>query len=512
MMEHIADDSIDLIYMDPPFLTRKQFDTIWGESKATIQSFEDAAFYKKVCGKCGTDWKQKSDGADYERCANYQCDAPLKDAKDIRMNDIETYVGWLKARLQQCYRVLKPTGSIYVHLDYHTMHYIKVVMDDIFGYNNFRNEITWKRTSSPKTSQFKDKKYSVVTDTLLYYSKTDKYTFEPNRVRDALSPKEIEAKYPLIDDNGRYHLRTLLRSKSMGERPNLAYEYNGFTPDKYGWRMVKDKVSALDAAGNLHWNSNGNPYRKIRDHEDKGKPISNLWDDIPNAKGNELIGYPTQKPEKLLERVIKASSDPGDLVLDCFCGCGTTITVAQRLNRKWIGIDIEPLSCTIQQARMERTFGEEFPIIDIGKQLTDEEANQATIDARDMEPYAFQNWVVDVLEGKQTYRKGADDGIDGWIDKPRNTLIKGDLIQVKRSDSVGKNVVKLHVYNTRKIGRKCGLIVGFGFTSGAIKEARDIRAQTGIDIELLTVKSLLMQTGNNIKSTGKQSTGAQSTL
>ena len=512
MKEHIADDSIDLIYIDPPFFSKEQYDTIWGDCKATIQSFEDAAFYKKVCGRCKKDWKQDPAGNDYERCADYRCDAPISEATDVRMNDIETYVGWLRARMQECYRVLKQTGSIYVHLDWHAVHYVKVAMDEIFGYKNFRNEISWKRTSGVKTSQHKDKKYSVLTDTILFYTKSNKYTFESDRIKEKLSDEEMDNKYTLKDDNGRYLLRTLLRSQSMGERPNLVYEYNGYTPDKYGWRMIRDKVEALDNAGNLYWNSKGKPYRKIRDYEDKGKPISNLWDNIPTIKNNERMGYPTQKPEGLLERIIKTSSNVGDVVLDGFCGCGTTITVAQRLNRKWIGIDIEPLSCTVQQVRMERTFKKPFPIIDIGKQLTEEDAKQATIDAREMDPFAFQDWVVELLQGKPNPRKIGDDGIDGWIVKPIGNLKPGDLIQVKRSDSVGKDVIKLHALNCQTNGRTAGIVVAFGFTSGAVKDARSIRAQLGITIELMTVKSLLIQTGKNTISPGKQSTSAQTAL
>ena len=287
VMRELASESIDLIYCDPPFMTQRDFG-----------DFDD------------------------------------------RFMDVGTYVGWLRIRMYEMRRVLKSTGSIYMHLDWHAVHYVKVVMDEIFGYGNFRNEIIWKRTSSVKTSQFKDKKYSVLTDTILYYSKTDNYTFEPARIRDVLSEDEIVLKYPFVDENGRYNLRTLLRSKSMGERPNLVYEYGGFTPDKYGWRMIKEKIEDLDKNGNLHWNGNGKPYRKIRDHEDKGKPVSNIWDDILAVrKADESVGYPTQKPEALLERIIKTSSNPGDVVLDPFCGSGTTCAVAHRLGRKWIGID-----------------------------------------------------------------------------------------------------------------------------------------------------------------------------
>ena len=458
-MGHIPDEVVDLIYLDPPFFSGKSYDLIWGDSKATIKSFEDAAFYKKVCGRCGKDWGKKDNGDDYEQCKDPLCKAPLNEAKDVRMNDVAVYTAWLKDRLWECKRVLKPTGSIYVHLDWHAVHYVKVAMDDIFGYDNFRNDITWcySRPSAPNQKQL-----SRCHDTILWYSKGDKWVFNGDDIRIPYAKSSI--------DRAGY----------------------GAKASKMAGGVGKEAVVELKAGGKLP--------------ED--------WWNIPMLKGNskERIGYPTQKPEALLERIILASSNKGDLILDPFCGCGTTITVAQRLDRKWVGIDIEPLSCTIQQIRMERTFGLEIPIIDLGKTLSEEDVDERVIAARKMNPYEFQDWVVAVLEGKSNDRKSGDGGIDGWIGKPFSDLKKGDPIQVKRSDKIGTQPIRLFAHDTQAIGRDHGLIVAFGFASTAEKEANIIRARDGITIELLTVKNMLMKTGKNIKSAGKQDTSRQGEL
>ena len=483
MKEHIPDESVDLIYLDPPFFSSKQYDLIWGDSRATIQSFEDAKFYKKVCGVCGNDWQRKPNGDYYERCYKYDCDAPLKDAKDIRMTDLEGYVGWLKERLLECHKVLKPTGSIYCHLDWHAVHYVKVAMDDIFGMKNFQSEIVWKRKN-----QSRDGSYGHNHDTILYYSKTDDYVFN------------TQTRVKIID-----------KPTIRNNRPCKTAPANGYSDDRQKQMLASNEA---------YTTKNGKVRQITYLGKDKsGKvvdivPCDNVWMDIPNmmhTKKTERLGYPTQKPEALLERIIKTSSNKGDTVLDPFCGCGTTITVANRLERKWIGIDIEPLSCTVQQARMEKTFGKEFKIIDIGKRITEEKACAMTIEARDMDPYAFQDWVVEVIGGKNNPTKSGDRGIDGWIGNPFDNLEKGDIIQVKRSDNVDRNVVKLHAQNIRASGSNGGLIIAFGFAKTAAQEANEIRARDGIDIHLMTVKALLMQTGN-LRSTGKQSTGTQATL
>lgn len=411
MRQYIPDESVDLIYLDPPFFSGKNYDLIWdGDNQNTIRSFEDTKFYKKVCGNpdCGKDFMEG-----YLFCP--YCGESVYKAKDVRMNDIEAYVGWLKVRLQECYRVLKPTGSIYVHLDWHAVHYVKVAMDEIFGYKNFMNDIVWCYTGLSQAKRNWVRKH----DTILFYTKGKEWTFNHDDVRVPVS----EARLKRI---------------------------------QYGDKQFKSGKAVSDR---------------------KGKVPEDWWV-IPviGSTAKERLGYPTQKPEALLERIIKASSNKGDLVLDPFCGCGTALAVAQRLGRRWIGIDAEMPACMVMRQRLERS-GSRPEIID---------ATEITTEAklRDMKPALFQEWAVRAVQGRMNRKLSADGGIDGW------TMI-GDPIQVKRSGRVGVKVVREFQTVIQDGNRMGGIIIAFGFTSGAIKKAEDAKSKYGINIELKTVKELL---------------------
>ncbi|MDR3187981.1 MAG: site-specific DNA-methyltransferase, partial [Prevotellaceae bacterium] len=293
-------ETVDLIYLDPPFFSNRSYEVIWGD-EGEVRSFQDR-------------WA----------------------------GGIDHYIAWLKERVVEMYRVLKPTGNIFLHCDWHADAYIRVeILDKIFGKNNFRNHIIWKRTNTPKGSQFESKQFGVATDSIFFYSKTNRYFFDDKVVRIKISEELVAEKYPKKDEKGRYYEYPILRSVSKGSRPNLVYEYGGYTPPAYGWVVNKEKLKEIDSRGDLGWRANGQPFRKFRPCEDPGLIINNCWDDILRIQSNskESIGYPTQKPIALLERIIKCASNEGDLVLDPFMGGGTTIAVADRLNRKWIGID-----------------------------------------------------------------------------------------------------------------------------------------------------------------------------
>jgi adenine specific DNA methylase Mod len=195
----------------------------------------------------------------------------------------------------ELHRVLKPTGSVYLHCDPTASHYLKVMMDAVFGPRNFRSEIVWLRSRNPKGSQHKPTHYSPQTDVIFFYAKSDETEFHADRVRIPLSTEELEEKYPLRDELGRYADAPILRSGSMGPRPNLVYAYKGFTPGPAGWRMEIDKLQELDAKGNLAWTNTGAPRRKLRPEDDQGDPIGNLWSYIPpiNSQARERLGYPT---------------------------------------------------------------------------------------------------------------------------------------------------------------------------------------------------------------------------
>ena len=389
-LKHVPSGCADLIYLDPPFFSGRDYDTVWKDG-AEVRQFSDTEFYTRIC-KCGKVFPEN-----YKFCPH--CGAGKDESTNRRSTDIEAYLQWLRPKLDQCYRVLKQTGSIYVHLDWHAVHYVKVMMDGIFGMNNFQNEIIWRYGlggSSPK-------RYSRKHDTILFYSKSDTFHFDP----------------PMVPATSQ---------KMKGEM----------------------------------------------------KKADDVWD-IPNINNmaKERLGYPTQKPEALLERIIKASSNPGDLVLDPFCGCGTAVAVAQKLGRRWIGIDVSPTSC---KAMSTRLHGIGYHISETGGDVLD--MPQTNDQLRNMEPFEFQNWVVTQLGGRQVVRKSGDRGIDGF------TFI-GDPIQVKRSDKVGANVVRAFTQDVRDVDKTHGIIVAFSYSSGAYEEIDHISAKYGIDIELKTVADLV---------------------
>jgi len=384
----IPKESIDLIYIDPPFFTHKQYEVVWGD-EAEVRSYEDR-------------WE----------------------------GGIEHYISWLKPRVQVMYEVLKPTGSFYIHCDWHADAHIRIMCDEIFGENNFRNEIIWhyRRWTAPS------KKFQRLHDNIYFYTKTSDYTF--NQLLTDYTEGSVQRK-----------TQGILHRFKKGEEPVL----------------ISDK-----------------------ELQKKGVSENDVWHIpfiAPSAK--ERLGYPTQKPEALLERIIKASSNKGDVVLDAFCGCGTTVAVAQRLGRRWIGIDISPTAIKIMQRRLEQTLGvtEGVNYEVIGLPTTVEEV-------RKLEPFEFQNWVViDKMRANASRKKAGDMGLDGYY--PRSILTEEAGIQVKQSDGVGRNVIDNFETALKRAGYKKGYIVAFSFSSGAYEEVARIKNKGELEIKLITVKELL---------------------
>ena len=299
---------VDLIYIDPPF-----------DSKAD---------YKKKIQLKG------------KQINNSTSAFEEKQYTDIWTND--EYLQFMFERLAILRELLSEKGSIYVHCDYHKVHYIKCIMDEIFSQSNFINDIIWVRSTNPKGSQHAITKFDPFTDNILFYTKGPDYTLEIDKARKKLTPLEIKEKYHRIDEIGPYYDGPIVSTLGMGERPNLVYEYKGFVPPASGWRVNIEKLKKIDEEGNLGWSKTGAPFRKLRPEDDKGHPIGDIWGDISliNSQAEERLGYPTQKPEQLLERIIQVSSNPGDLVFDCFMGSGTTQAVAMKLGRRFLGADI----------------------------------------------------------------------------------------------------------------------------------------------------------------------------
>lgn len=390
VMKGIEEDSVDLIYLDPPFFSNKNYEVIWKDG-AEIRAFEDCHWYEH--GK--------------------------------RRNSIYVYIEWMRERLEECKRVLKDTGTIYLHCDWHASHYLKVMMDEIFGLRNFRDEIVWGYSGreSPKQKMFARKH-----DTILFYTKKDKYTF--NTQFKPYRKEYIEQFFKYNDNDGQGLYQT--------------------QPDGKGSR-----------------------YKQYL-NKSKGHPINDVWSDIRPISNfgaqYERLGYPTQKPEALLERIIKASSNKGDVVLDPFCGCGTTLSVAKKLKRNWIGIDISPTGCKLIARRININTDNI-----IGLPRTAEEI-------RAMKAFEFQNWVCKLVGGISNPKKTGDGGIDGWT-------FERNPIQVKQS-SVGEPTIRLFKNDIRDVHKKQGLVIGFSFSADAYEYASKAK-KDGIDIELKTVEELI---------------------
>jgi DNA modification methylase len=377
-------ESVDLIYIDPPFFTHKQYEVVW-KDEAEVRSYKDR-------------WE----------------------------GGIEHFISWLKPRVKAMYEVLKPTGSFYLHCDWHANAHIRIMLDEIFGEENFRNEIIWCYAGGGIPKMDFARKH----ETIFRYSKTDKYIF------------------------------------------NIEYR-------PYGkWTETFEPRHSLTSGGEA---------LDIK----RGTPLNDWWADLPKLTSyqKEWVGYPTQKPEALLERIIKASSNKGDVVADFFCGCGTTIIMAQQLSRSWVGVDISPTAIKVIQWRLdkggERTLGaiEGVNYEVVGMPTTAEEV-------RKLEPFEFQNWVViDKMRAYLSRKKVGDMGLDGYY--PRSFLTEEAGIQVKQSEGVGRNVVDNFETALKRQNYKKGYIVAFSFSKGAYEEVARIKNKEGLEIKLITIEELL---------------------
>lgn len=430
LREYIPSESVDLIYLDPPFNSSRNYNVLFKDesgtdSEAQITAFEDTWH-----------WNQVAEQTYYELITN----APDNVSKMIvafrdfvGTNQMMAYLVMMANRLVELHRVLKPTGSLYLHCDPTASHYLKLVLDTIFGPQNFRNEIVWKRTGAHNSA----KRYGPVHDIILYFSKTSQYTW--NQQYQA-QEEYVQERYTYIDENNRkFYPVSLIAAGIRNGSSGRAWRGIDVTSKGNHWRYTIEKLEELDATGNIYWPSRGGlPRLKMYADNIKGSLAQDWWDDIApiNSQAEERLGYPTQKPLSLLERIISASSNPGDMVLDPFCGCGTAIAAAQKLNRKWAGIDITHLSIALQKYRLQAMFPDiKFKVV--GEPLDYGSAKQLAQDDR----YQFQWWALSLIkakplggqEGSKVGKKGSDKGIDGvitFIDNPREKP-KRVLVQVK---------------------------------------------------------------------------------
>lgn len=379
---------VDLIYLDPPFFSNRHYEVVWGD-EAEIRSFKDR-------------WA----------------------------GGIHVYIDWMRERVIKMYDILKDTSSFYLHCDWHASHYLKVMLDEIFGYRNFRNEIIWCYKRWPS----KQKNFQSMHDVILRYSKS------ANVVWNQL--------------------------------------YDDFT------EQTKKRIKGGKKIEHYEGESGKILIRATKEMS-PGVAMCDYWN-IPMIAGQakERLGYPTQKPEALLERIIKASSNKGDTVLDPFCGCGTAMAVAHRLNRKWMGIDISPTAIKLIEKRLEKIGA-------IKDKDFDSIGMPTTISSlKKLEPFEFQNWVINEMQAKQSKRLAGDKGIDGYYDKSIFTESAG--IQVKQSENVGRNVIDNFETALQRKKFNKGYIVGFSFTKDAHEEVARVKEERGLYIKLIKIEDLLL--------------------
>ena len=433
--EYFPDESVDLIYLDPPFNSNRNYNVLFksesgADSEAQITAFEDTWH-----------WGETAEATYRQLIA----DAPEKTSTAVEAlmnlidrNQMMAYLVMMAARLVELHRVLKPTGSLYLHCDPTASHYLKILLDAIFGGEYFRNEIVWKRTSAHNDA----KRFGKIYDAIFYYSKSDSLT--RNTIFREYDEDYVRKTYRHQDDDGRKWASGDLTATS---KAGGGYEYvwNGITRI---WICPIETMRRLENENRIYYTRNGIARKKRYLDEQKGRLLGNVWTDINpiNAHAKERLGYPTQKPVALLERIILASSNEGDVVLDPFCGCGTAIAAAHKLRRGWIGIDITHLSIALQKYRLNDMFelvsGKDYAVI--GEPTTVDAARAMAQDSANEGRYQFEWWALSLVRakpvggksGSRRGKKGADKGIDGVInffepdDKGRGKARKA-VVQVK---------------------------------------------------------------------------------
>lgn len=449
----LPDACVDLIYIDPPFNSNRNYEVFWGETKEK-RSFED------------------------------------------RHASTKAYIDYMRPRCVELARVLKKTGSFYYHCDWHADSYVRVMLDQIFGESSFNTHIIWRRTTAKSQSY---KTFPNNHDSIFFYTKGNKWTF--NRQFLPLSDERINKHYSSVEQgtNRRFSLGDLtgegLRNGATGQ------PWKGFDPGSIGrhWSTSPAELDKQDTEGRVVFPKTGGfpRYKRYLD-EQPGAVIDSIWTDIPpiNARASEALGYPTQKPLSLLDRIIKTSSDQNDIILDAFCGCGTALVSAQNNGRRWVGINISPTACRVMSNRLEAVCklkeGTDFTLRDLPrseKQL------------RQMPHFEFENWAVIALGGIPDKSKVGDMGIDGRIypvaaipKKDKTNLAFMDHwypIQVKQKDKAGRPDIDAFEAVMMREDRTKGFFVSFDFTSDAITEIGAFFKKSGKVIVPLTVRQIL---------------------
>lgn len=456
LREYIEEESVDLVYLDPPFNSNATYNVLFhaptGEqSQAQIEAFGDT-WHWNVHAEEAFDQvihSGNSDAAEMLRAMR----------SFLKENDMMAYLAMMAVRLLELHRVLKPTGSLYLHCDPTASHYLKILLDAVFDKENFLNEVIWKRTGTHSSAR----RWGPVHDVILFYSKRSGNQ-EWIRPYVPLSEKHLLTHYRKVDERGRRYEHGELTAPGV-RHGRSGEKWRGFDVTSIGrhWITTVDRLEGLYAEGQIYLPTDGGWPRLIRYEEDsKGRAVGDIWEDIPpiNMRARERLGYPTQKPLLLLERIISASSNEGDLVLDPFCGCGTTVHAAQKLNRRWIGIDITHLAISLIKRRLVDAFPlAQFEIHGVPKDLG------AARELAKADPHQFQLWALSMIEA-QPYKggkKGADTGIDGFLYfKPDGKTTEKAIVEVKGGENVSPQWVRALGQVVERERAKIGVLLMLG--------------------------------------------------
>ena len=453
ILHSVEAESVDLIYLDPPFFSNRTYEVIWGD-KGEVRSFED----------------RFSGGIDH-------------------------YIAWLKDRVQEMHRILKPTGSIFLHCDWHANAHIRVnILDKIFGYGNFRGEIIWKRSSAHNDTKQGRRALGTISDTIWYYSKSNNFVY--NLLFRPYDEDYVQQNYSHIEEETgrRFKSTDLTAAKGGGD---TSYDWKGKKPSsgRY-WAYSKDNLEKFEKEDRLFYTGTGTPRLKHYLDEMPGIALQNIWDDIKNisSQSKERIGYPTQKPEALLERIIKMASNEGDLVLDPFVGGGTTVAVADKLHRRWVGIDQSVQAIKVTELRL-------YNQADLFSQPFLTKLHKYDYDTlRYKDAFEFETFIVTTFGGRPNVRQRNDLGLDGYTLDNRNP--GPTPIQVKRQDNIGRNVIdnflsavqrydKWLFEQNRAEGKPVGYVIAFSFGRGAIEEVARLKNSENIIIQLVRVEDIV---------------------
>lgn len=472
--DYFPDECVDLIYLDPPFNSNRNYNVLFKdrtglESSAQIRAFDDTWMWGHEAEETFIDLTQRGFGP-----GNIP-EAMMALRHLLGTNDMLAYLVMMTARLVELHRVLKSTGSLYLHCDPTASHYLKMILDSIFGANHFRNEIIWERTTGRKGVR----QFGRVHDTIFFFSKSSEATWNPQTVPQT---EDTVRGHDLMRDSAG-NLYRVSDLTGAGQGPPRQFSEKWIDPPiGRHWAYDQDGIDELLEAGRIVYSRTGSPRLRTDVRDLPGVSVRDIWSDIGalNSASRERLGYPTQKPVALLERIISASSSSGDVVLDPFCGCGTTIEAAQRLGRRWVGIDVTILAVDLMRKRMEDRFGEVVASqIDVYGVPNEERSARAMFEK---DPFEFERWAVTLVDGQPNERgkQQGDRGIDGIIRFAaalnRNTLkierLGRSLVSVKGGRQLSPTMVRDLVGTINRENAELGLMLTLEPpTRGMVQEA-----------------------------------------